>query len=178
MPNKKNNPTIVLEYKSLVVVGVKGMLEQTLDEARIALKDERNFEIAQVKKEAGRDFLAIFAPNYPTMDITIDQEGSQEAAIVGYSLDKPVLLKTVKMIQERLNFSLDRTVNAEFNTTLERELEIEKMSYEMCATIAQSIGKPIEAVFASVRYANFLSRYCQVPLESAQRRATSRVKLI
>jgi len=156
------NPYFSYDHKNLSVMGVKGMLETSLDEAGIIINIQREIEIAPVKKESGRDFLALIRTDSPVMDLTMAQYGLGETSIVGYSLNKKKLYETMRDMVDATGINLDNEADSEFTNTIGSEFPIEIKAYNRCVRISNSLKISLERSFGVARYCNFLSAYKNV----------------
>jgi hypothetical protein len=160
---------IFYECGKMVFAGVTGAMKRKLDSASALIQTQySSMEIAPVQLQRGRDFLAIFGFN-PALDITIDQYSPAENSIVGYALDRERLVERMEGIAKLIGFIPNLSQSKKVAQTWRQELEIEKVNYTMCETLADVVKEPLEKTFGLVRYGNFLNQYMGKDLEAAHR---------
>ncbi len=167
---------VFYEHEQLVFVGITGAMEDISVAIPKISGVYQEIELAPVQKQYSRDFIAGFMTN-PVRDITLDQYGPCENGLVGFSLDKASLIKTLGDIVRVTGFTPDSEKNAEAARTWRREFEIEKMTYAMCEKIAEALRKPIESCFGAVKYINFLTQYMGIDEEIARKTAERKFNL-
>lgn len=174
MVNEFRDRVAIYEHERLVFAGVAGTMERKLEDVGSELhKRFSNIEIAPLQPQRGRDFLPIMEFETP-LDITLDQYNPVENSIVIYGLNKPRILETMEEISSLGGFVPHNPQSHDVRQTWQKELEIEKRTYEMCEQIASALHQPLEKVFGLVRYTNFLMQYLYMGGKDAQRLASKK----
>jgi len=154
-PTSLNDALVEKRYDSLIILGVRGRLNKSLESIHPMYSDKKEFEFAPVKKEQNRDFLATFNAD-PPVDLTIDLYPTSESSIVTFSLNKE---KSKELIEDLVNKSGFAPVKPDlsFIEQVDEMFYLQRSSYEACLFLSKRMKTNLEKVFGATWYANFLS---------------------
>lgn len=172
-------PYVTWTYDKLALVGVIGMMSGDLDAIRTSLKTDSSLYAPPVQKQRGRDFLALFQQTPSPLELTIDQHGSGETALIGLGLNAPRLQAYTRTIAQTIGLSpnTDKDSQERFIKEQEREMWLRVQAYGSAQQLAGMLKRPIEAVHGALLLSNILWQYGGVPESDALEKAMKQFNL-